>query len=206
MVANSIDASLSDVHTGLVSRLGTSSHDLWHERTICIGIRTAWFDAARRALYVSSVAQVGLLDSTELLRVCQVDGSGSAIATLRTAATGISGPTYVEVSHDGTLATQQVDLTWLKLLRVEPVGRTVLTGLLNGANSLISEGNFDDLDRILRSVDVADATPQALVALARYTAPVSPRLPSWRGFVSKVRGHLATTLDDVNGLMVGLPA
>ncbi|MCX7587114.1 hypothetical protein [Phenylobacterium sp. 58.2.17] len=109
------------------------------------------------------------------------------------------------VSADGNFSAPATDLNWLKLAELRPVGRTVLVGLLRGINDLIQTESFHQLNLVLSSINVSDATSQALLAIARYSAPARAKLSEWRPFVDKVRLELGRRGEDTETLMTGLP-
>lgn len=113
---------------------------------------------------------------------------------------------HVCLYRDGSVGSPPRELNWLKLLSQKPANRSVLVGLLDSINQLIIDKSFHQLSLVLASIGGGAETTEALVAVARYTAPARAQLPAWRSYVRRVRAELTKRGEDVEALMVGLPA
>ena len=149
---------------------------------------------------------IGGVNRTDRLMPDANEASTWSFVGAREWAREFSRSRHVCVYRDGSVGTPALDLGWLSLISLKPPGRTVLAGLLKGVNELIEGENFDQLSKVLAAVEMKDATPEALIALARYTSPARARLNAWRAFVREVREELSSRGVEVDRLMVGLPA
>ena len=76
--------------------------------------------------------------------------------------------------------------------------------IISEVNEFIAARDFDGLDELVASHDVAESNHYELLAMARSTYPVHIKLPSWREFVERAREQLDMRGLNANLLLKGL--
>ena len=80
-----------------------------------------------------------------------------------------------------------------------------LMPVIAGLTNLLKVNDFAEIDRLLESVKVSDATPEMLVALLRTTYPVRHKpLRYWPKLLRDVRAELAARHLDSERILRGL--
>ena len=78
--------------------------------------------------------------------------------------------------------------------------------LFIGINRQVTQGDFDEIDSVLREIDIKKISTAMLVALARGTFAYRTSLRSWSGFIEEVEAVLRRRGLDTAKLLRGLQA
>lgn len=99
------------------------------------------------------------------------------------------------------------DIRWIfeVAASTEENGASFVGMVIDGVNTLISNGDFKSIDRALESMPVGEnASRHVLVTMARATFPVRSKLTAWQGFVRSVSNSFAARGIDHARLLKGL--
>jgi type III restriction enzyme len=133
-----------------------------------------------------------------------------AIAEASNAAVAPASPeprTRLPARGESTFAALAVHLPWLAT--VEHSDRTQsgsdeLISAINGINILLKKRDFDTIDRIFRSIDVATISPEMMLTFVRSTFAVRSKISKWSELLHRVNAELASRGLEANTLLQGL--